>query len=39
MARRRLEDKIAQLNNAIDDVREQLGPVNAHSSEQEMPLE
>lgn len=28
MARRSLEDKIAQLNTAIDDVREQLGQVN-----------
>ncbi len=27
-ARRSLEDKIAQLNDAIDDVREQLGGVN-----------
>jgi hypothetical protein len=27
-ARRRLEDKIAQLNDAIDDVRQQLGGVN-----------
>lgn len=27
-ARRGLEDKIAQLNDAIDDVREQLGNVN-----------
>jgi nitroimidazol reductase NimA-like FMN-containing flavoprotein (pyridoxamine 5'-phosphate oxidase superfamily) len=35
-ARRRLEDKIAQLNNAIDDVREQLGPTNGSTSEQEM---
>ncbi|MEB3192590.1 MAG: hypothetical protein VKL42_19770 [Snowella sp.] len=28
LARRRLEDKIAQLNVAIDDVRHQLGNVN-----------
>ncbi len=28
MARRGLEDKIAQLNDAIDDVRQQLGNVN-----------
>lgn len=28
MARRSLEDKIAQLNTAIDDVRHQLGTVN-----------
>jgi gas vesicle protein len=28
MARRGLEDKIAQLNEAIDDVRQQLGGVN-----------
>ncbi|GBF80175.1 hypothetical protein [Aphanothece sacrum] len=39
MARRRLEDKIAQLNNAIDDVRQQLGPVNGKSTEQDMPLQ
>ncbi|MEA5510250.1 hypothetical protein VB715_10800 [Crocosphaera sp. UHCC 0190] len=35
MARHRLEDKIAQLNHAIDDVRQQLGPVEKHSIEQE----
>ncbi|MEC4985329.1 MAG: hypothetical protein SAJ37_19680 [Oscillatoria sp. PMC 1068.18] len=29
-ARRRLEKKIAQLNLAIDDVREQLGAVNGN---------
>ncbi|MGF1498448.1 MAG: hypothetical protein ACFB8W_16735 [Elainellaceae cyanobacterium] len=28
LARRSLEDKIAQLNDAIDDVRQQLGGVN-----------
>lgn len=32
-ARRGLEDKIAQLNFAIDDVRQQLGGVNGHSEE------
>ncbi len=30
MARRRLEDKISQLNHAIDDVRQQLGTVNGN---------
>ncbi|NEQ29116.1 MAG: hypothetical protein F6K28_61295 [Microcoleus sp. SIO2G3] len=30
LARRGLEDKIAQLNDAIDDVREQLGGVNGN---------
>ncbi|EAZ91577.1 hypothetical protein [Crocosphaera chwakensis] len=35
MARHRLEDKIAQLNHAIDDVRQQLGPMEKHSLEQE----
>ena len=30
-ARRSLEDKIAQLNLAIDDVRQQLGSVNSNS--------
>lgn len=29
-ARRSLEDKIAQLNSAIDDVRQQLDPVNGN---------
>ncbi|MEM9904997.1 MAG: gas vesicle protein [Cyanobacteria bacterium P01_D01_bin.44] len=29
-ARRGLEDKIAQLNTAIEDVRQQLGSVNGH---------
>ena len=32
-ARRSLEDKIAQLNLAIDDVRQQLGSVNGNSTE------
>jgi gas vesicle protein len=35
-ARRRLEDKIAQLNLAIDDVRQQLGAVNGNASEDEL---
>jgi hypothetical protein len=30
VARRGLEDKIAQLNDAIDDVRQQLGTVNGN---------
>jgi gas vesicle protein len=30
VARRGLEDKIAQLNEAIDDVRQQLGTVNGN---------
>lgn len=34
-ARRGLEDKIAQLNDAIDDVREQLGNVNGRSETDE----
>jgi gas vesicle protein len=33
-ARRGLEDKIAQLNDAIDDVRQQLGTVNGTAKEQ-----
>lgn len=33
IARRRLEDKIAQLNEAIDDVRQQLGDINGHPYE------
>lgn len=33
LARRSLEDKIAQLNDAIDDVRQQLGNVNGHAIE------
>jgi gas vesicle protein len=35
VARRSLEDKIAQLNLAIDDVREQLGAVNSHNLDRE----
>jgi gas vesicle protein len=31
VARRSLEDKIAQLNMAIDDVRQQLGTVNGNA--------
>ncbi|MGK7876322.1 MAG: hypothetical protein AB4426_24410 [Xenococcaceae cyanobacterium] len=34
-ARRSLEDKIAQLNLAIDDVRQQLGAVNGNTLEKE----
>ncbi|MGK7894308.1 MAG: hypothetical protein AB4372_11955 [Xenococcus sp. (in: cyanobacteria)] len=33
VARHRLEDKIAQLNLAIDDVRQQLETVNGNSTE------
>ncbi|HLP91940.1 MAG TPA: hypothetical protein VK184_25550 [Nostocaceae cyanobacterium] len=33
MARRSLEDKIAQLNATIDDVRQQLGNVNGSASQ------
>ena len=33
MARNGLEDKIAQLNMAIDDVRQQLGSVSTNNSE------
>ncbi len=33
LARRRLEDKIAQLNGAIDEVRHQLGNVSSLGSE------
>ncbi len=33
VARRSLEDKIAQLNDAIDDVRQQLNTVNGNPSE------
>ncbi|NJR41045.1 MAG: hypothetical protein HC781_22130 [Leptolyngbyaceae cyanobacterium CSU_1_4] len=32
VARRGLEDKIAQLNDAIDDVRQQLGAVNGNAA-------
>lgn len=41
VARRSLEDKIAQLNTAIDDVRQQLGTVNGNveTAEQERLLE
>ena len=35
LARHGLEDKIAQLNLAIDDVRQQLGTVNSNSLEQD----
>ncbi|MCU0524206.1 MAG: hypothetical protein MUF72_05225 [Elainella sp. Prado103] len=35
VARRGLEDKIAQLNDAIDDVRQQLGSVNGTVKEPE----
>ena len=33
LARRSLEDKIAQLNDAIDDVRQQLSSVNGRATE------
>ncbi|MBW4539377.1 MAG: hypothetical protein KME43_09540 [Myxacorys chilensis ATA2-1-KO14] len=35
LARQSLEDKIAQLNTAIDDVRQQLGSVNGRPTELE----
>lgn len=35
MARRALEDRISQLNSAIDDVRQQLGEVSERSRERE----
>ncbi|MGB7444511.1 MAG: hypothetical protein WA919_25885 [Coleofasciculaceae cyanobacterium] len=35
VARRSLEDKIAQLNTAIDDVRQQLGTVNGNPQKAE----
>jgi gas vesicle protein len=35
LARRGLEDKIAQLNEAIDDVRQQLGNVNGSKTADE----
>lgn len=38
-ARRRLEEKIAQLNLVIDDVREQLGNVNGTPTSAEMSPE
>lgn len=34
MARRSLEDKIAQLNATIDEVRQQLGNVNGNSGQE-----
>ncbi|MBD1843980.1 hypothetical protein H6F89_11330 [Cyanobacteria bacterium FACHB-63] len=37
LARRGLEDKIAQLNDAIDDVRQQLGNVNGRAIENDLP--
>ncbi len=37
MARRSLEDKIAQLNTAIDDVRHQLGQVNGSADLSQSP--
>lgn len=36
VARRSLEDKIAQLNTAIDDVRQQLGTVNGNTERVEI---
>lgn len=36
VARHNLEDKIAQLNSAIDNVRQQLETVNSNSPEQEL---
>lgn len=33
MARRSLEDKIAQLNATIDEVRQQLGNVNGNANQ------
>jgi len=38
VARRGLEDKIAQLNDAIDDVRQQLGTVNGGESNRERSI-
>ncbi len=35
IARRGLEDKIAQLNSAIDDVRQRLGGTNGHAAKEE----
>lgn len=37
LARRSLEDKIAQLNEAIDDVRQQLSTVNGRAMEVDRP--
>ena len=37
LARRGLEDKIAQLNDAIDEARQQLGRVNGRAIENEIP--
>jgi hypothetical protein len=37
LARRKLEGKIAQLNDAIDDVRQQLGGVNGIKTKNEQP--
>lgn len=37
LARRGLEDKIAQLNDAIDDVRQQLSSVNGRAIEGDYP--
>ncbi|OLP19281.1 hypothetical protein BST81_05855 [Leptolyngbya sp. 'hensonii'] len=34
-ARRGLEDKIAQLNDAIDDVRQKLGTINGHGQDED----
>jgi gas vesicle protein len=36
IARRGLEDKIAQLNDAIDDVRQQLSSVNGNLTDEEI---
>jgi gas vesicle protein len=36
VARRSLEDKIAQLNTAIDDVRQQLGAVNGNAPDPDL---
>jgi gas vesicle protein len=38
VARRGLEDKIAQLNEAIDDVRQQLGTVNGSEINRERAI-
>jgi uncharacterized protein (DUF2342 family) len=39
VARRGLEDKIAQLNDAIDDVRQQLGAVNGSGDGGDRPVQ